>query len=115
MSSCWKRLGQHDKIFNYDESFIIKPSGCDLPFTQEYHIYKGQITPDTIIKNKKAHEIIEIHPILILNGFSLAIENDFVLYVTLFGVHPNRDPNNGIFCLPECKYNVLFTKEYFDN
>lgn len=115
MSSYWKRLGQHDKVFNYDESQIIKPSYRDLPFTQEYHIYEGQITPDTMIKDKESYEITELHPLFILNGFCIVVENGLVLYVTLFGIHPNKDPDNSKFCLPEYKCNVLFTEEYFDN
>jgi hypothetical protein len=49
-----------------------------------------------------------------LDGFSITTENDKVMYVRVFGYHPNCDPDTDIFCLPDFKKGVYFTKEYLD-
>ncbi len=116
MSNYWKRPEQHNKVFDYvKDREDIKSFYRDLPFTQESYIYKGQITPDTMIKEKEAYEITMIHPLLIINGLCITVENGRVLYVNLFGIHPNKDPNTGAFCLPEYKLKVNFTEKYFHN
>lgn len=118
MSSCWRKPEQHDNELEFDNSEIISPlknnTHFDLPFIQEYHLYKGQIIPDTIIKGKEAYKIKTIHNLLILNGFCIMTENGNVRYIQLFGIHPNKDPNTGVYCLPDHKINEKFTEDYFN-
>lgn len=115
MSNCWRKLEQHDNNLEYTMADIIKPAIDDLPFVIKYHIYKGEIIPNTIVEKDKVYEIEEIHEMLILNGLYIETENDKVKRINLFGLHPNRDPDTGIYCLPDFKKNQLFTKDYFDN
>lgn len=111
MSNFWKKQGQPD--INYNDAHIIRPL-CDLPFKQEYYIYEGQIMPTTMIQKHEAYEITEIHTFFIMQGFCVSTENDLVMHVSLFGPHPNRDPDTGLFCLPQEKLNVKFSPEYFN-
>ena len=115
MSNFWKKQGQHDGDLRYEHKHIIGPSTRDLPFIQEYCLYKGQITPNTMIKDHQAYSITYLHPLLIINGIMISLENGKVKYVNIFGIHPNQDPNSGQFCLPEYKLNIEFTEDYFNN
>ncbi len=108
------------ELLNKDWHYIndrrtISPPYKDLPFIQEYYKYEGQIFPDTMIKEKQAYEIIEIHPLLVILGFVVMVENNLVQHVILKGIHPNRDPDTLMFCLPKHKLNKKFTEDYFDN
>lgn len=115
MSSYLKKRVRRSKDLDYIENrTIIRPFGDDLPFKQEYHIYEGHITPDTMIKSRKAYEITYLHHLFVINGLVVITENDLVLNVLLMGIHPNRDPETKMYCLPKYREKKKFTKEYFE-
>lgn len=108
-----KKLEQHENQDYLGAPSVIGPASYnDLPFIQEYHFYEGQITPDTMIQNREAYEITEIHHFLIIKGLSVHLENNKVKRVEIYGIHPNKDPETNLYCLPNHKLNVEFTDEY---
>ena len=113
MSNYWKKPEQHKKLDYIENRTIVKPYG-DLPFVQAYHIYEGRITPDTMIKSHKAYSIDYLDPLFILNGFIVITENNLVLNILLMGIHPNRNPETHMYCLPEYRIKKEFTPEYFE-
>ena len=105
---------QPEKGIDYIENRnLIRPFGDDLPFIQEYHFYEGHITPDTMIRSRKAYEIKNLHPLLIIRGFIVFTENQLVKNIMVMGIHPNVEPDTKMFCLPDHKLNKKFTERYF--
>ena len=96
-----------------DIQFIVGSSnGKDL--YKKTHIFITKLIPNRVILNKNVYRITHIDERYHMDGFSLTTENDKVLYVRVFGYHPNCDPDTDIFCLPDFKKDIYLTKEYLD-
>jgi len=96
-----------------DHHFIVGDSnGKEL--YKKTHIYITKIIPNRIIMDKNAYEITYVNEMYHLDGFTITTENDKVLYVRVFGYHPNCDPDTDVFCLPDFKKGIYLTKEYLD-
>lgn len=113
MSNYLKKRVPRKGLDYIENRTLVRPFGDDLPFIQEYHIYEGHITPDTMIRSRKAYEITFIHPLLVIGGFIVITENELVKNIMIMGVHPNVDPATKLYCLPEYKKNKKFTEKYF--
>jgi hypothetical protein len=97
-----------------DDRCVIWSHDNDLPLVEKVYVYEGRITPNRVIKNKNVYEVTHINPLYIMNGFMLITEQDFVKTITLFGYHPNRDPETNLYCLPDYKKGVIYNEQYFD-
>lgn len=96
-----------------DVQFIIgKPDGRDL-YKQTY-VFITKIIPNRVIKDKVAYMITHIDKRYHLDGFAITTENDRVMYITVYGFHPNCKPETDIFCLPDFKKGVELTDAYLD-
>jgi hypothetical protein len=115
LSSYWKKRAPHKKHDDYvDDARVIWNHNSDLPLIEKTYIYEGQITPNRMIKQKNVYEITFVHPQYIINGFSITTGNNFVEVITLFGFHPNRDPNTNLYCLPDYKKGIIYTPKYYE-
>jgi len=95
----------------YDSAIRIVSGNTKL--YEKHYIYIGQIIPERIISKKNVYKITFLDKIYFLDGLDVVTENDKVRRIYLFGFHPNRD-ENGIYCLPDNKKNVEFTRDYFN-
>lgn len=113
LSNYWKKRVPHKKFDYVDDPIVIWSHNSDLPLVEKFHIYEGQITPNRVVMKKNVYEITYIHEEYIINGFCVKTENDFVHQITLFGFHPNRDPDTNLYCLPDYKKGVKYTEQYY--
>lgn len=111
-SNYWKKRGQHNIDYVSDPLVIWSHNG-DLPLVEKTYIYEGHITPTRVIKNKNIYEITHVDQQYIINGFMVITQQDLVHTITIFGFHPNRDPDTNLFCLPDYKKGVKYTNEYY--
>ena len=114
LSNYWKKRAPHKIIEYIDESSVIWSYNNNLPLVEKVHIYEGQILPNRVIQNQNVYEITYLDPLYILNGFMVITEQSFVKTITLFGYHPNRDPETNLYCLPDYKKGVIYNEQYFD-
>lgn len=99
---------------DFNKRITVAPTANDnLSIVEISYIYLGKIKPNRVIKDKNVYEITYIDPIFIMSGFVVMTENRYIQNILLFGFHPNRDPNTSLYCLPERKKQVDFTKQYF--
>jgi len=113
-SNYWKKRERHKPMDYVDDRLVIWGYDNDLPLVEKVYIYEGQITPTRMIKNKNVYEITYLHPQFFINGFMVMTEQNFVSNITLFGYHPNRDPDTCLYCLPDYKKGVKFDQKYFE-
>jgi len=103
---------------DFEDRIIIAPPEDiidKLPFAEVTYIYNKRIVPTRMVQNKELYEITYIHPVWIMNGFSVTVQNQAVQRVAVFGLHPNRDWKTGLLCLPENKLKQPFTKQHFES
>lgn len=78
------------------------------------HIFITKVIPTRVILNKNIYKITHVDKLYHMDGFTITTENDKVIYVRIFGYHPNCDPDTDIFCLPDFKKGVHLSKKYLD-
>lgn len=115
LSNYWKRQGQRKVMDFIDDRCVIWSYDDNLPLVEKTYIYEGRITPNRVIKNKNVYEVTYIDPLYIINGFMIITEQDFVKTITLFGYHPNRNPETNLYCLPDYKKGIEYTNIYFES
>ena len=113
-SSYWKKRAPRKPMDYVDDRIVIWGHNNDLPLIEKIYLYEGQITPTRMIKNKQVYEITYLHPQFFINGFMVTTEQDFVRHITLFGYHPNRDPETNFYCLPKYKKGVKYDEKYYE-
>lgn len=113
MSSYWKKRAPHKPMEYVDDRIVIRPHN-DLSLVEINYIYEGQIIPNRVIQNRNVYEITRLDPQYYINGFMVTTENGFVHLITLFGYHPNRNPDTNLYCLPDYKKGVLYNESYFE-
>jgi hypothetical protein len=113
LSNYWKKRAPHKPMEYVDDRIVIRPMH-DLPLVEKQYIYEGQIVPNRIIKDRNVYEITRLDPQYYINGFMVITQQALVQVVTLFGFHPNRDPDTFLYCIPDYKKGVLFDQIYFE-
>jgi len=79
------------------------------------NIEKSPLVPDTIIHKDKVFNITSVDPEFIINKYELIFNDNILKGVRLVNSrHPNCDPENGMFCLPEGIKDSIFTKEMYE-
>lgn len=78
------------------------------------HIFINRIIPNRVIKDRNIHDISYLDKMFYLDGFEVSTENDKVMNVRVFGIHPNCDPDTDNFCLPDFKKGTYFNSDYLN-
>jgi len=81
---------------------------------RQTYIYIQKIIPELVMKNQKVYNITYLNKILHLDGLEISIENEKVINIRLFGIHPNCDPDTDNYCLPDFKKGVKFSDKYLN-
>lgn len=73
---------------------------------------KKLLVPKRIIYNSKIYKITKIiNQDYIIKGYNIELLDGKIFDVILNNSHPNADPSNGEFCLPDILYNKELTDE----
>ena len=99
-------------------NYLKKPEQLEFDYYKsigndyiKYHMYGKKIIPDTVIKNKRVHNIIYIHEQYHINGFVIITEHDQIKKVLLNGFHPNCNYDTYEFCINDSKKNKKISNE----
>ena len=114
LSNYWKKRAPHKNYDYVDDPIVIWNHNSDLPLVEKAYIYEGQITPNRVVKGRSAYEITYVDPQYIINGFCVITQNDMVHSITIFGFHPNRDPDTNLYCMPDYKKGVKYDNVYYE-
>jgi len=77
-------------------------------------IYKAitSLVPDRLIYQNNLYAIVEIDDDHIINKYEIFLDNeDRIMTIKIDADHPNADPVNDIFCLPEYIKNRYISKK----
>lgn len=108
LSSCLKKPEQLNDVY-----LVVGKETKEL-FCKKTHIFINKIIPNRVIKDKNVYEITHLDSMFHLGGFEVSTENDKVINIRLFGIHPNCDPDTDNFCLPDFKKGIDFTTDYLN-
>lgn len=59
------------------------------------------LAPQKIIYKNCLYKITQLNPKYFIRGYKVLLVNDKIEGVTIDSPHPNADPTNGDFCMPE--------------
>ena len=95
-----------------NDKYIVVGSGEGKALYKKNHIFITTVIPNRVIKEKNVYKITHLDEMFNLDGFEISTENDKVLNVRVFGIHPNCDTDTDNFCLPDFKKGVILTEDY---
>lgn len=79
------------------------------------NIEKSPIVPDIMIFKDKIFDITSVDPEFVISKYELMIDNNILKGLKLVNSrHPNCNPENGMFCLPEGMKDNVFTTEMYE-
>jgi len=90
-----------------------------LPLVEKTFLYEGLIIPNRMIKDRVAYKITNVNPMYYIHGFMIKTargdgqKHDYVESINLFGHHPNRKSDTGVYCMPDYKKGVPYDMSYF--
>jgi len=102
------------KPVQLDNVHLIIGDGAGKSLYRKTYIFINTIIPNRVVQDKNVFKITHLGKQLHIDGFEICTENEKVINVRLFGIHPNCDPDTDNFCLPEFKKGVVFTADYLN-